>query len=32
MQVLDPTGQLRAWSSLGLSDVHDFGKIAFDGE
>src|ERR1039458_4128729 len=25
-------GPLHGWSSLGLSDVHDFGKIAFKGE
>jgi catechol 2,3-dioxygenase-like lactoylglutathione lyase family enzyme len=25
-------GPLRAWSSLGLSDVHDFGRIALKGE
>ncbi|HLY16513.1 MAG TPA: VOC family protein [Bryobacteraceae bacterium] len=25
-------GPLHAWSSLGLSDVHDFGKIPFQGE
>ncbi len=25
-------GPLRGWSSLGLADVHDFGKIAFKGE
>jgi catechol 2,3-dioxygenase-like lactoylglutathione lyase family enzyme len=25
-------GPLKGWSSLGLSDVHDFGKVAFQGE
>jgi catechol 2,3-dioxygenase-like lactoylglutathione lyase family enzyme len=25
-------GPLRGWSNLGLSDVHDFGKVAFRGE